>query len=46
MTDVDKAKLLEHLATWSKHPNILIHAVSEGLRQQVVRGDLDAEEER
>lgn len=46
MSDVDKTKLLEHLATWSKHPNILIHAVAEGLRQQVMRGDLDVEGKR
>lgn len=46
MTDIDKAKLLEHLEKWSEHGNILIHSVTEGLRQQVMRGDLDVEEER
>ena len=40
-TPVDKSLLLAHLNSKTKHPNLLIHAVIQGLITAVVRGDFD-----
>jgi hypothetical protein len=43
--EVDKARLLAHLRAKAEHPNLLVHAVLEGLATAVERGDFDVNEE-
>jgi hypothetical protein len=42
---LDRGRLLAHLATKARHRNILIHAVISGLITAINRGDFDTNEE-
>lgn len=38
---IDSDKLLAHVATWAKHPDLLVGSVAEGLRTRIQAGEFD-----